>query len=84
MKLKITQTDGTVTEARITPRLEVAFELKWKGGFSKLFREQERSEHLYWLAWEALRGEGVTVPVFGDKFLETLESVDLVDDDPNG
>lgn len=84
MKLKITQTDGTVTEARITPRLEVAFETKWKGGFSKLFREQERSEHLYWLAWEALRLNNVIVPVFGDKFLETLEAVELVDDDPNG
>lgn len=84
MKLKITQTDGNVTEIRITPRLEVAFELKWKGGFHKTFREQERNEHLYWLAWEAMRQNDHVVPVFGDKFLETLESVDLVDDDPNG
>ena len=84
MKLKITQTDGTVTEVRITPKLEVAFEVKWKGGFAKIFREQEKSEHLYWLAWEALRQSDHVVPVFGEKFLDTLESVDLVDDDPNG
>jgi hypothetical protein len=84
MKLKIEQIDGSVHECRITPRLEVAFELKWKGGFAKLFREQEKSEHLYWLAWEALRQNDVVVPVFGDKFLESLVSVDLADDDPNG
>lgn len=84
MQLKITQIDGAVSTHRITPAIEVAFEKEMKGGFAKIFREHERSSDLYWLAWECLRRSGQTVPPFGDKFLETLEAVELVDDDPNG
>lgn len=84
MQLKISQIDGSVSTHRITPAIEVAFEKQMKGGFAKIFRENERSEDLYWLAWECLRRSGQTVPPFGDKFLETLEGVELVDDDPNG
>jgi hypothetical protein len=84
MQLKISTIDGDVGTYKITPAIEVAFEKQMKGGFSKIFRENERSEDLYWLAWECLRRAGKTVPVFGDKFLETLEAVELVDDDPNG
>ena len=84
MQLKITTTDGEATTHRITPAIEVAFEKQMKGGFAKIFRENERSEDLYWLAWECLRRSGKVVPPFGDKFLDTLEAVELVDDDPNG
>ena len=84
MQLKITQTDGEPTLHRITPAIEVAFERHFKGGFAKIFRDHERSEDLYWLAWECLRRSGVIVKPFGDGFLETLENVELVDDDPNG
>lgn len=83
MQLKITTIDGESGVYRITPAIEVAFEKEKKGGFAKIFRENERSEDLYWLAWECLRRSGQTVPTF-DKFLETLEAVELVDDDPNG
>lgn len=84
MQLKITTTDGEQGTFKITPAIEVAFEKQMKGGFAKIFRENERSEDLYWLAWECLRRSGVTVPPFGDKFLDTLVGVELVDDDPNG
>jgi len=84
MQLKITQIDGTVSKHRITPAVEVAFEKHFKGGFAKIFRENERSEDLYWLAWECLRRSGQIVRPFGDEFLDTLEAVELVDDDPNG
>lgn len=84
MQLKIETIDGDTGVYRITPAVEVAFEKEKKGGFAKVFRENERSEDLYWLAWECMRRAGRTVPVFGDQFLETLVSVDLVDDDPNG
>lgn len=84
MRLQIKENDGTTTTHSITPAIEVAFEKHHKGGFAKIFREHERSEDLYWLAWECLRRSGRVVPPFGDAFLETLQSVDLVDDDPNG
>ncbi len=84
MQLKITSTDGTETFVKITPAIEVAFEKEMKGGFAKILRDNERSGDVYWLAWEGLRRSGKTVPPFGDKFLETLERVELADDDPNG
>lgn len=84
MQLKITTTDGETSTHKITPAIEVAFEKEMKGGFAKIFREYERSADLYWLAWECLRRSGKTVPPFGDQFLNTLDGVELVDDDPNG
>lgn len=84
MQLKISQIDGTVSTHRITPAIEVAFEKEMKGGFAKIFRDHERSSDLYWLAWECLRRNGTVVPPYGDAFLESLEGVELVDDDPNG
>lgn len=83
MKLHISYMDGTY-DVEITPGVEVAFERQFKGGFGKLLRTEERAEHGYWLAWECLRRSGVTVPPFGDKFLDGLTAVDVVDEHPNG
>jgi hypothetical protein len=38
-KLKITRADGSVSEHKITPRIEYAFELYAKAGFHKVFRD---------------------------------------------
>lgn len=75
-------TDNSVTEIEITPRLEYAFELHFKMGFHKAFREREEQSMVYWLAWEGLRLSGVTVKPFGDSFLETLKSVEVAESDP--
>ena len=82
-KLKITRTDGTVSEHQITPKIEWAFELYAKQGFHKAFRLEERQTDVYWLAWECLRSSGVEVPVFGAAFLDTLAKVDVLEDDPS-
>ena len=81
-KLIVTMTDNSVTEIEITPRLEYAFELHFKMGFHKAFREREEQSMVYWLAWEGLRLSGVTVKPFGDSFLETLKSVEVAESDP--
>ena len=78
--LKITQTDGTTTEHRITPAIEYAFELHHKIGFHKAFREKEEQGLLFWLAWECLRASGTTVKPFGMDFVATLDSVEVVED----
>ena len=78
--LKIILTDGTTTEHKITPAIEFAFEKYHKIGFLKAFREREQQGDLYWLAWEALRRSGVTVKPFGEEFVSTLESVEVVED----
>jgi hypothetical protein len=81
-QLKITRADGSVTEHKITPRIEYAFELNYKKGFHKAFRDDEMQTMVYWLAWECLRTSGEVVKSFGADFLETLAKVEVLDDDP--
>jgi hypothetical protein len=81
-RLKIKRATGEVTEHQITPRIEVAFELYAKKGFRKAFREDEKQEHLYWLAWECIRTSGETVKTYGPDFLDTLSEVEVLDDEP--
>lgn len=85
IKLRVTKASGDVSEHDISPALEYAFEQQFKSGFHKRFRDEERQSDIYWLAWEAERRAGVTVPPFGDKYLETLSKVEILDADaPNG
>jgi hypothetical protein len=83
-KLKITRANGDVSEHAITPRIEYAFELYAKMGFHKCFRDLERQTDVYFLAHECLKSAGVTVPMFGAEFLDTLAKVEVLDDDPLG
>jgi len=83
-KLKITRVGGEVVTYTITPANEYAFEVSRNIGFHKAFRENEKQTDMYWLAWECIRSNGVTVPEFGLDFLKTLVSVTVEDDDsPN-
>jgi len=81
-RLKVTRTDGAVAEYQITPRVEYAFELHFKKGFHKAFRDDEMQTMVYWLCWECIRTSGETVPIFGAEFLDTLAKVDVLDDNP--
>ena len=85
-KLIITRADGTKSDHQITPGIEYAFEQQFRKGFHKAFREDEKQEHVYWLAWECLRrADAPDVKPFGSAFLDTLAAVDVVaDDSPNG
>jgi hypothetical protein len=62
-KLKITRANGEVSEHKITPGVEYAFELREKMGISKALRDSEMQSTIYWLAWECLRRANVTVPI---------------------
>ena len=84
-KLKIVRADGSETSHEITPAIEYAFEQNFKKGFYKAFREDQMQSQVYWLAWECLRRANASdVFPFGDKFLDTLKAVEVVDDSPNG
>ena len=84
-KLKVVRADGTESVHEITPAVEYAFEQYAKKGFYKAFREDQKQSDIYWLAWECLRrANAPDVKPFGDSFLETLKSVEVADDDPNG
>jgi hypothetical protein len=85
IKLRLTKASGEVSDYDISPALEYAFEQQFKTGFHKRFRDEERQSDIYWLSWEAERRSGITVAPFGDKYLETLSKVEILDADaPNG
>jgi hypothetical protein len=83
-KLRITRTDGVITEHEITPAVEYAFELTKGKGFHKAFRDDEKQSDVYWLAWECIRRSGETVKPFGIEFVETLKLVEVLESDPLG
>jgi hypothetical protein len=64
--------------------IEYAFENYAKMGFHKAIVEHQKQSDIYWICWEAIRRSGETVPVFGEKFIETLASVDVVESTPLG
>lgn len=81
MRLEITRASGEKTIHQITPSIEYAFEQYAKKGFYKAFSEDQKQSDVYWLAWECLRKDGVTVPTFGVAFMDTLTKVDVLGDD---
>jgi hypothetical protein len=81
-KLRVTTADNMTTEYEITPLIEYAFEQHAKKGFHKALMEDQKQSDVYWLVWEATRRSGVTVPPFGEKFLEGLKSVEVLESDP--
>ena len=80
-ELKITRANGEVSEHKITPGVEYAFELREKMGISKALRDSEMQSTIYWLAWECLRRANVTVPIFGAEFIDSLETVEVLDEE---
>ena len=82
-KLRIVRVDGSDTTHTITPAIEIAFEAYAKKGMHKAFREDEKQTDVYWLAWECIRRSGETVKPFASPdFIESLERVEVLDDDP--
>jgi hypothetical protein len=77
LSVKVKTTDGVEASYKLTPRIIVAFEQNFGAGMPKLLGEQQKVEHIYWIAWKALQVAGVVVPVFGPAFLDTLVSAEL-------
>jgi hypothetical protein len=82
LKIKVKTTDGQEGVYSLRPKTLVAFENKFNKGFVKLLSEDQKLEHIYFLAWGAMRDGGKVVKPFGEGFLDTLESVELITD-PN-
>lgn len=82
LKIKVKTTDGQEGLYSLRPKTLVAFENKYNKGFIKLLSEDQKLEHIYFLAWAAMRDSGKVVKPFGDAFLDTLDSVEL-ETDPN-
>ena len=83
-KLRVTTTDNNTTDYEITPLIEYAFEQYAKKGFHKALLEDQKQSDIYWLCWEATRRSGATVKPFGEDFIATLKSVEVLESDPLG
>ena len=83
-KLKVTRADNSIEEFEITPVIEYSFEQHFKKGFHKSLIEDQMQSSVYWLCWEAIRRSGQVVPPFGEKFLETIKGVEVLESDPLG
>ena len=79
-RMKITRASGE-TIVQITPVVEVAFEKYTGKGIHKQFRDEEKQSDIYWLAHNALSRIEV-LPPFGEDWLNTLISVEVMDDEP--
>jgi hypothetical protein len=84
-RLQIKLVSGEVSDHRITPSIEYAFEIWAKKGFSKAFAEDSKQEHIFYLAWECLKRSGTMnpIPTFGAGFIDLLDEVKVLDDLPN-
>jgi hypothetical protein len=82
LSLKIVTNDGVDSVFSLRPRTIVAFEQKFGKGLAKLFSEDQKMEHIYYLAWQSLKDNGRVVKPFGPEFLDSLISVEMISD-PN-
>jgi hypothetical protein len=58
----------------------VAFEQQYGKGMPKLLGEEQKIEHVYWLAWKSMQTNGVIVKPWGPEFLDTVVSAELDSD----
>lgn len=80
--LKIKLINGDESIHKITPAIEYAFEVHSGKGFYKAMAEDQKQSDVYWIAWKCLLTAGAEIKPFGEKFLETLESVEIAEDSP--
>jgi hypothetical protein len=80
--VKVKLVGGDENTFPLRPKTIVAFEQKYGKGFGKLLGEDQRIEHIYYLAWKVCQENGIVVKPFDSGFLDGLESAELATD-PN-
>lgn len=84
LSIKVKTTDGVEASYKLTPRVIVGFEQQYGKGLPKLLGEEQKIEHVYWLAWKSMHSAGVVVKPWGPEFLDTLISAELDADESFG
>jgi hypothetical protein len=80
LAIKVKTTDGVEACYKLTPRIIVAFEQNFGKGMPHLLGQEQKVEHIYWLAWKAMQVNGVVVKLFGPEFLDSIVSAELDSD----
>lgn len=79
--ISIRHVDGTTSEAKITPAVQVAFERQYKVGIAALADTATlRMEYMYWLAWQATTAGHQKRPAF-DEWLGTVAEIEQPEED---
>jgi hypothetical protein len=84
LSIKVKTTDGVEASYKLTPRVIVGFEQQYGKGMPKLLAEEQKIEHIFWLAWKLMQTNGIVVKPWGPEFLDTLISAELDADDSFG
>lgn len=84
LAIKVKTTDGVEASYKLTPRVIVAFEQQYGKGMPKLLGEEQKIEHVYWLAWKSMGASGLVVKPWGPEFLDTILTAELDADDSFG
>lgn len=75
-QLSVTKVDGTKHDYRIGAPHIVAFEREFGVGLGRAFSEDQKMEHVLWLAWTADKRQNKTGQTF-DEFLDDVADIDL-------
>jgi hypothetical protein len=78
MRLEVVTDDG-VEQFPVTPKVQVEFERQFKTGIGKAFADEQKVEHIYWLAWKASHAAGRIVKPF-DGWLDGVLDVKVISD----
>lgn len=84
LSIKVKTIDGIEASYKLTPRVIVAFEQQYGKGMPKLLGEEQKIEHIFYLAWKSMGANGVVVKPWGPEFLDTIISAELDSDDSFG
>jgi hypothetical protein len=75
ISLRVVDDNGDV-EVPVTPKIVVQFEREFQTGLGRAFTNDQRAEHLYWLAWKATASKKGF-----DAWLDTVQDVQIVQGD---
>lgn len=84
MKVKADYLSGESAEAPVSARSRVDVERRFGMAFDKAFADESvaRLDHLYFLAWSALRAAGLSDVEDYDEWLNGVDDVDIAQEPP--
>lgn len=80
MRLTVVTVNGEQSTFAVTPKTQVEFERHFKTGIGKAFQDDQKIEHVYWLAWKSSHAAGAVVKPFDD-WLNDVVDVQVSSDD---
>lgn len=71
--LRVVTEDGE-TEVPVTPKVIVQFEREFQTGLGRAFQNDQKAEHMFWLAWKSSGSKAAF-----DTWLDKVQTVEVVE-----